>query len=265
MAKKKRAIERAAETKDADRLCSDKLPLFTDTTEYVTPEIAEIWLKENRNNRTINWNQVEKIKQQMIDGEWKLHAQGIIFDNAGNLLTGQKRLWAVVLAGIPQYFRVSRGSPPDTADLIDRGISQTSRDLASRTTHRKHSPTEEGLAKEVLALHKVGKPTVDEIANIMKSYADEFQVALKATRGTKKTKGVLMIIAAICYGNEDDEIGVDSFVMVPELAVALEKEAHPILLKDCWRRPAAHFMVMEKAMKLLKNGFKHEAKTPNRV
>lgn len=250
MARKKRAIERAAKTKDADRLCSEKLPLFTDTTEYVTPEIAEIWLKENRNNRTINWNQVEKIKQQMIDGEWKLHAQGIIFDNAGNLLTGQKRLWAVVLSGIPQYFRVSRGSPPDTADLIDRGISQTSRDLASRRTHRKHSPIEEKIAKEILAIRKVNKPTLDEIANIIKSYTDEFQVAIKATRGTKKTRGVLMMMAAICYCN-DNELHTDSFAMVPELAKELESVAHPILLQDCWRRPAAHFMVMDKAIKLL--------------
>lgn len=253
MGKQKRAIERAADSKDAMRLYGDKnIPLIRDVTELVTPQSAEIMLKKNNNNRVINWNAVEIIKNQMIAGEWEFHAQGIILDDKDNILTGQKRLWAVVYSGIPQYFRISRGTPSSAADKIDRGISQSSRDLASRQTKRKHSPTEEKMAKDLLAIRRVGKPTLDEIASIIKSYTKEFDVALKASRGTKKSRGVIMALAALCYLNEDEDIRPEVFAMVPELAVEIERAAYPILLKDCWRRPAAHFMVMEKAIKICK-------------
>ena len=252
--KKKRALLRAAETNDAIRLGEQNIPLIVDTTEYVTPEIAERMLNKNKYNRPINWNAVEQIKNQMISGEWKFHGQGIILDDKCNILTGQKRLWAVILSGIPQYFRVSRGSPADTADVIDRGIAQTSRDLAARHTKRKHSPMEEKMAKAILAIRKVEKPSLDEIANIMKSYADEFQVALKASRGIKKTRGVIMVMAALCYTNEDEEIDHGVFAMVPEMATELEKRAYPIQLKDCWRRPAANFKVMQTAVSVCRNG-----------
>lgn len=247
---KKRATRRAIETKDALRLIEDGIPLIQDSNEHITPAIAEEMLKRNENNRVINWNAVNKIVKQMKAGEWEFHAQGIILDGKNNILTGQKRLWAVVLGGIPHWFRVSRGSPSHTGRLIDRGIPQTSRDLASRGTKRKHSPIEDKMAKEILAIRRVVSPTLDEVANIMASYSNEFSVAMLSTKGTKKIKAVIMVMAALCYINNDDEINESAFVMVPELAKELEQKVYPILIKDCWRRPAAHFMVMETAVGL---------------
>lgn len=256
--KKERALIRAAKTADAYRLVN-AVPLIVDTTEVVTPEIAKDWLSKNNPTNTVHgpngamdWKKINQIKDMMVKGEWKFHGQGIIFDWDGNILTGQKRLMAVVLSGIPQYFRVSRGSPPDTADVIDRGHTQTSRDLASRVTRRRHSPVEEHMAKDIFAISRQIKPSDDDLASIMKSYANEFEVALISTRGIKKTRSVAMIMSALCYLNENDMIKSEVFVSIPEKAIQLEKLALPLSIKTCWRRPAEYTTIMKKALEICK-------------
>ena len=94
-----KAMKRAMETKDAIRL-SGKIPLIVDSTEEISPEIAQEILKKNKANRPINWHKVEEYADLMARGQWKLHSQGIIIDDKGNLLTGQKRLWAIVYSGV---------------------------------------------------------------------------------------------------------------------------------------------------------------------
>jgi len=243
---KGKAFKRAIETKDAARINGD-IPLIVDSTELITPEMAEKLLRRNNSNRPVNWNKVEQYRKVMEEGKWKLHAQGIILDDKGNLLTGQKRLWAIIYSGEGQYMRISRGSPPDTATLIDRGTAQTSRDLAHRVTERKHSPTEGSIARGVLALKGEIKPSVDEIAECMVDHSNILEQAMKQTRGTRKTKSILMILAAICFlSNGDNAKGL--FGIVSGLAEKLDQELFPIEAIKCWNRGAAFTLVMEKAM-----------------
>lgn len=256
MAKKKvRSIERAAQSNDAYRLLND-IPLLTDTTELISPGIAQEWLEKynTRNHlvKSVDFKKVDEIKKLMLSGKWIFHGQGIMFDWDGNLLTGQKRLMAIVYSGIPQYFRISRGNPPDSADVIDRGLSQTSVDLASRVTRRLHSPTEKKMARDIYAMSRQDKPSEDDIANLIKSYSDEFKTAMESTRGTKKTRGVIMIMATICYLNENEDMKSDAFILIPEKALQLETVSSPLSLKTCWRRPAEHTAIMKRAIKICK-------------
>src|SRR5678815_3587241 len=100
-----KAMRRALQTSDAIRVNSD-VPLIVDTTELITPEVAQEMLNHNKGNRPVNWNQVEQYAAMMKAGEFKLTAQGIVLDKTGNLLTGQTRLWAVVLSNCSVYMRV---------------------------------------------------------------------------------------------------------------------------------------------------------------
>ena len=159
---KGKALRKAVKSKDQYRL--EGVPLIQDETVLITPKKAEEILEKNPTNRPVNWNKVRQFEKEMKLGKWKFHAQGIIIDSNGNLLTGQKRLWAVIRCGIPQYFRISKGSPPETAPYIDRGAPQSSRDLASRETERKHSPTEASIVRAILALDGNARPTPDQIA-----------------------------------------------------------------------------------------------------
>lgn len=189
----------------------------------------------------------------MVKGEWKFHAQGIILDKQGNILTGQKRLWAIIYSGVPQYMRISKGSPQETADFIDRGTSQTSRDLASRKTERKHSPMEQSISRGMLALHGNIKPTVDDIANCLSKKSEILESAIKNTRRIKKTKACYMVMAAICeLCDEEDKDVVWAFGMMSDFAEKLETELYPVKAEACWNKGAAFTLAMEKAISVCK-------------
>lgn len=244
---KGKSLKRASKTKDAMRIYNDDISLIVDTTELITPQIAEKILRNNKNNRPINWNKVEEYESLMKKGEWKFHAQGIILDKNDNVLTGQKRLWAIVLSGISQHMRISRGSLPDTAQFIDRGTAQSSRDLAARKTERKHSPTEGSIARALLALEGNIKPSVDTIAEVMVNKSNIFLILIKETKGIKKTKSILMILGAICFLADNYEKWKGSLGYIEELAGELDQSLFPMESKKCWNRGAAFNLAMEKA------------------
>jgi hypothetical protein len=243
-------MRRALETGDAIRVNAD-LPLITDRTEMITPEIAQEMLKHNRKNRPINWRKVEEYAEIMRAGHWKLHAQGIVLDRDGNILTGQKRLWAVIKSGIAVYFRVSRGNLPETATLLDRGTPQTARDLAARETERRHSPTESSIARAISVMTGVPRPSVDDLALIMTTYASVVQELLNQAHRTKKSRGVLMILAAIAYDHGD----LDRSKLLPQvadLAVRLDEQLAPHTAEQCWGRGAAFGLAMARAREIVK-------------
>jgi hypothetical protein len=250
---KGKSLRKAMKTKDAIRLTNPEIPLITDTTELITVEKAQSLLKKNKNNRPINWNKVGEYSDLMSRGEWRFHSQGIILDSNENVLTGQKRLWAIIYSGIPQHMRISKGSPPETADFIDRGTSQSARDLASRKTERKHSPMEQSLARAILALHGNTKPSVDNIANCLSDKSDTLEMAIKNTRRIKKTKSRYMVMAAIAEQKDlshDDKI--TAFGMIQELGDQFDLMLGSIESSKCWNRGAAFTLAMEKAEALVK-------------
>lgn len=251
-----KAMRRALETGDAIRVNAN-IPLIEDKTELITPAIAMEMLKHNSNNRPINWRKVEQYADLMKAGQWKLHGQGLILDTNGNVLTGQKRLWAVVKSQVNVYFRVSRGNPPETAKLIDRGDLQSARDLASRDTERRHSPTEASIARAIAVTNGIPKPTVDEIANIMALHAEIVARLLKEAQGTKKTRGVLMILAAIATdsytsGSIDPvEYGAAHVPQLPAIVTKLEQALRPETPEGCWNKGAAFTLAMGHALRIV--------------
>ena len=240
---------RALATKDADRIYND-IPLITDETELITPDIAKGMLVKNKKNRPINWNKVEEFTKSMEAGEWKLHSQGIILDEKGNILTGQKRLWAVIYSNTSQYMRISRGCPSDAVNFIDRGSPQTPRDLASRRTERKHAPTEVSMARAILAINGIIRPSYDKLSDIIIEYSDIFSEAIRNTKGLKKTKTTLMILAAICYRYKQKGLSELKFGTTEFLSKRLEKELLPMDVDRCWNKGAAFTLAMEKALRI---------------
>ena len=225
------------------------VPLIIDTTELITPDIAKAMLTKNAANRPINWKKVEEYADVMRRGEWRLHAQGIMLDVDGQVLTGQKRLWAVIKAGCNIYMRVSRGNPKDTATLIDRGIPQSARDLASRKTQRLHSPTEVGIARAISVLRGVMRPNQDALADILQERAPALAIVLASTRGSVKTRELLMIIAAMVerYGDDIGPVMVEAPIYVDKLVAALA----PRTAKECWGRGAAFSLAVHQAARIV--------------
>lgn len=223
--------------------------MITDTTEMISPEVAYDMLLKNTHNRPINWAKVEEYAETMREGRWELHAQGIVLDPDGNVLTGQKRLWAVIYSTKTIPFRVSRGSPKTSARLLDRHTPQTARDLSARNTGERHSPTEASLARAVLAITGKLKPSVDELAAAIEANFRVFEYLLERTRGTKKTRAVLMVLAAMAKAKNRD-------ALIPEtenIARELEQALAPQTAEQCWGRGAGFVLAMKLADRSIQN------------
>ena len=247
---KGRALKRASESKDSLRI-DGGVPLISDSTELITPEKAREMLRRNKNNRPINWNKVEEYADIMKRGEWKLHSQGIVLDTSGNILTGQKRLWAIIYSQQSILMRVSTGNPADVVRYLDRGVPQSARDLATRQTGRKHSPVEASLARGCWALEGVPRPTKDQLADMIESNASIAAIIISKTRGAKKTRSLLMILSAICTVNPDRILLEELIRNSPKMAEKLSEALAPQTAEQCWCRGAAFGLAMEHARQIV--------------
>jgi hypothetical protein len=85
----------------------------------VTPETASLWLQKNTNNRTINSKRVRMYADEMKNGKWFLHHQGIAFFDDGSFADGQHRLAAIVLSGCAIDMSVTFGLKKEASIIID--------------------------------------------------------------------------------------------------------------------------------------------------
>ena len=78
----------------------------------ITPKwAAEVLEKHNPRNRNVSENTVSSYASDMKNKRWTLTHQGIAFDENGDLIDGQHRLWAVVFADVEVEMMVTTGIP----------------------------------------------------------------------------------------------------------------------------------------------------------
>lgn len=94
-------------------------------TENITPAKAQEYLQTSIGNRPISNVFVRSYSDTMKKGNWILNGVPIIFDNDGHLLDGHHRLLAVIDAGIPVRFDVSRGASTEAFSTYDCGRHRT--------------------------------------------------------------------------------------------------------------------------------------------
>lgn len=93
--------------------------------ETITPELAKEYLKSNiENNRRINRNRVLVYAKDMASGAWQLNGEGIRFNENGELIDGQHRLRAIIMANRPVDILVTRDISNDIT-VFDRGYART--------------------------------------------------------------------------------------------------------------------------------------------
>jgi hypothetical protein len=219
------------------------------------PAEAQEWLNtRNKHNRPMSWLNARKWADMMRRGEFLLHAQGIIVDVDGNLVTGQTRLQAVVLAALdtPVWINVTYNNPRGTADYIDRGRPMTARDLATRHDGKTHAVAEAAIARAMCTLRDEVQPSMDTIAKTMEANYNNIHLALDLTRGKSKSKAALMVIAVmVSYPTNLTQ----TLLHVDEFAAKLEKrlaEAPGNLSADkCWGRGSGFRLALSIARDLV--------------
>lgn len=93
----------------------------------ITPEMAKRWLEKNPYNRNISRRTVETYAEAMRRNEWHSNGESICFDEDGNLINGQHRLAACILANTPFCSTVVTGVLKQDSYIYDKGRNRTIR------------------------------------------------------------------------------------------------------------------------------------------
>lgn len=97
----------------------------------ITPVTAEMWLKTSEGNprfktgRFVNRKKVDKIKSDILRGEWNPGPSSIAFDENMRLVDGHHRLTAIKEAGIPVESLVVFGVKKSGLAHIDENSPRT--------------------------------------------------------------------------------------------------------------------------------------------
>lgn len=97
------------------------------TIMTITPDMASEMLMHNKNNRKLRKYAVNTFADDMQNGRWETNAQPIVFNSNGDLLDGQHRLNAVIVANRPVDMMVVTDAPD--SKLYDVGIRRTPADI----------------------------------------------------------------------------------------------------------------------------------------
>jgi hypothetical protein len=96
--------------------------------ENITPAKALAYLARNRINRPLRQKWVESLAQQITSGNWQLTHQGIAIAKSGELIDGQHRLSAVVLADKAVHMTVATEVDDSVYKVTDCGLKRASHD-----------------------------------------------------------------------------------------------------------------------------------------
>lgn len=105
--------------------------LPTSSWENITPMIARQMLEHNAVNRPISNETVRHYAMQMAKEQWALNGEAIVISDRGNLMNGQHRLKAVIIADEAVTFLVVRGVKEDTFSSFDGGRNRSLSDVMS--------------------------------------------------------------------------------------------------------------------------------------
>lgn len=135
------------------------------TVEKITPERAgELIANNAHTNRPLDRSHVRRLADIIERGEWLLTHQGIAVTgntagNAGDVIDGQHRLAAIVLADLPVEVTVTYGADPTTFTALDankvRGGADTLA-LAGLT-----NPAKQASAAKVLYAYSLARPHLE--------------------------------------------------------------------------------------------------------
>lgn len=102
---------------------------ITTKVEKVGPEQAEAFLDTMKANRKLSSNRVTMLANQMRDGLWVFDGSPIRFNDDGELVDGQHRMWAIVESGKEFEFLIIRGVERKAMATMDTGKNRSFTDI----------------------------------------------------------------------------------------------------------------------------------------
>lgn len=177
----------------------------------ITPAMAGMLLKHNKNNRSLRPQLVRQYAEDMRQGNFEMTHQGIAFYANGDLADGQHRLQAIVESGISQSMLVTVGEPMSAH--IDIGAKRTEMDAIHIT-----NPGLDWVSARAVAMLNIlktqfpvmGVVTLTDKQTYLAAHRQAFEFALDAYHGTGKGLGSAAIYLAFAVAHMD---GADADVL----------------------------------------------------
>ena len=189
---------------------------MTTKVETITPEIAtEIIEKHNPRNRNISETTVDAYATDMKNKRWTLTHQGLAFDENGDLIDGQHRLWAIIISGCSIEFNVTRGIPVkqnrggieiNSMDNIDNGRLRSTGTQLGLSHGVKNSACVAGVCRQIAGIiiepngNPRGRFAVGSALVVYAHYGDDIQAAFAAVDSHKRRAFILGPIAMYHHG-----------------------------------------------------------------
>ena len=188
----------------------------------VTPEIATKLLEANSINRPLRQHHVERIAKQIIAGKWKFNGDTIKISSNHDILDGQHRLWAIILADVSVETVIVYDIEDDAFSTIDtiRQPRNGADVLALKGLDRQRRSTAVALTwlirwqRGVLGGHKSRKNRIEN-SDIEECFKDHADMAL-AVDHCRRTRGLispgLSGFLYYIFSNQDQELA-DRFLL----------------------------------------------------
>lgn len=181
---------------------------------YITSEqAAKILETNNTDNRTLSPNVVNRYRDIILAGMWKLTHQGLAFDIRGILQDGQHRITAQVEAAkltgesITLPYAVFVGMPVDNFKVIDEGALRVARQLFGKEGEKNTGPLQscvrltyyyqDGDARKSARLRLSNQVILDTFAKTPDAYREAVNWAV--SRGPKIRGASISSLAAARY------------------------------------------------------------------
>lgn len=170
----------------------------------ITPTLAAEILATRAPNRTANHARVQSYANDMLAGRWQDIHQPIALGPSGELLDGEHRLRAVILADLPVVMWIARGVALDARWAIDQGRARSVGDALKINDGIKHGPKLASWFRVIASFDTeckvarvVSPARVRELAS---RYPDAIAWALE--RGPKgKILGRAPVVASLIYAH----------------------------------------------------------------
>lgn len=199
-----------------------KIP-FNITWQLITPPQAREWLKKNPKNRKLRKFTVQSLARDIKAGAWAPTHQGIAFGADGNLIDGQHRLAAIVLANLPIWSLVFTGLPvrasgvnADTMDVVDRGNPRSVADILKLRHNITASPNLVAAVCVIIARIVAGKSrasrlTVPQTLAVLDRYTNS--IGYVATFDSPKHQALrkAAVFGAVAFAHAVEPKAVEDF------------------------------------------------------
>lgn len=182
---------------------------FTEIVD-LTPELAELLLASNADNRNVSPGLVEGISRDIIEGRWVFNGETLIVSIDGQLNDGQHRCLAVIKAARPVRTNISFGLDRNTRLTVD-GQQKTRMPgdyLAMDGFANAHNIA--AAAGYIWQIERFGsipekaaskhfRPTKQQVSEVAHRYHEDLQEALSAAPSKGSQKVASLSLLAVTY------------------------------------------------------------------